>query len=148
LLSTAKHPTYELDKRFAVHLLDRILSLHAMKGWLREVVVEVLLEFFAQLAISITQSCTEEQSLPLLDECLDGVADLLNVSIAEMAAWQVVLRLGFQHLASLYPILKSRLLEKSDVLSKDVALSINDMDGLSGTLLAATAGFPKVRTPL
>jgi hypothetical protein len=63
-----------------------------------------------------------------------------------MAAWQIVLQIGLQNIAASCPSFKKSIKENSDILAADKVFSMDRIGSVSNTLIAATAGYPKVHT--
>lgn len=135
-------------------LLDRILLLGSLKGWLREVVAEVLLEFVTifssglLMVVSETAAATTASTavLEVLKICIQRLSPVMAEDLESMAAWQIVLQIGLQNIAASCPSFKMCLKENSDILSADKVFSMDCIGSISNTLIAATAGFPKVCT--
>jgi hypothetical protein len=117
-----------LQSKETLMLLDRVLDLHSKRGWIKEVTVEALLLF--QTAVAATSVA------PVV---LDRLAELVDEPLTELAAWQISLRLGLQPFLAEHPSIGVTLC-KIDLLMNPE----EHLDAISATLLAATAGFPKL----
>ena len=158
LTSPAMDDEKKKDNCLPIVLLDRILLLGSTKGWLREVIAEVLLEYFAILTtplVAVPESDTVPATTTAPVEVV-VVAEVLKMSIQRlspvmpedldsMAAWQIMLQIGLQNLATTCPSFKKSLKENSDILSADKVFSMDRIGSIASTLIAATAGYPKVR---
>jgi len=130
----------------ALDILQRILKLQAMKGWLREVISEVLLEFFQLLCNALLTSPIDvtQKNSNILKICMEKICPLMSESLSDMSAWQIMLQIGFQNLAATNDIFRECFREYSEMILHDNTVSLTRLDDISATLLAATSGFPKV----
>jgi hypothetical protein len=127
------------DRTEHMNLLDRLLELHDQKGWMREVVVEALLTF-----------CSTLTDAGMINATLVKLRPLLEVSIKDMAAWQVCLAVGLHQLhtvskAKVGVIWQSEW--RKEMASVEVGkepLTMQSISLLKDTLLASTTGYPKV----
>ena len=172
-------------------IMDRLLELHARKGWLREVTTEAILTLLSAVSLTVVDSAG----------LLDKISPLLAqhgrpTPIHEMTAWQLMLAIGLQQYtrslsstptttasssSSSSSSKQKKLKQKDDsttggestrvtegIFHKVSAmlppeaqepelatapgqglgmLSPDTLSMMSHTLLAATAGFPKVVDP-
>ena len=167
--------------------MDRLLELHARKGWLREVTTEAILTLLSAVSVAVVDTAgLMEKISPLLAQ--HG----RPTPIHEMTAWQLMLAIGLQQYTRSLSSLSSSAAGSSSSSSKskkhkhkddvtngreetttaiesilhkvsamlpleaqgpqlDTApgqglgmLNPDTLSMMSHTLLAATAGFPKV----
>jgi hypothetical protein len=122
-----------------MNLLDRLLELHEQKGWMREVVVEALLTF-----------CSTLTDAGMINATLVKLRPLLEVSIKDMAAWQVCLAVGLHQLHTVSKAKVGALWQsewRKEMASVEVGkepLTMQSISLLKDTLLASTTGYPKV----
>jgi DNA polymerase phi len=130
------------NKEQQLDILDRLLSLHEGKGWMREVVSDTLLLFCSSLSDSEVIGATLVKLKPLL-----------NVQIADMTAWQISMAIGLQHLVN--STAKDRATvtatwkvqwkaELSELPISVHPITVHIIEELKDTLLAATTGYPKI----
>ncbi len=123
-----------------MNLLDRLLELHEQKGWMREVVVEALLLFCSSLTDASMVNATVLKLKPLTSS-----------AIADMAAWQLSLCIGLAQLQSASGTKIAAVWQKewrketAELEITKTPLCMANIEALKDTLLAATAGYPKVR---
>ena len=126
----------------ALDIFKRMLDLHSLKGWLREVTSEGLLVL---LSVMNTDAAETEAALAALEG-----AGMLREPMEDWMAWQLQLALGLQSYAaglkeaggSAAKTLRSvvhRLLPEKKVCTVDLLLG-----RLTAVLTGAAAGFPKV----
>lgn len=116
----------------AVEIFNRVLELHQKRGWIREVTSETILLLLESLNFTLL---TNESVFSKLQSLLS------EISISEMAPWQLMLALGFQFYQSIFPAVSSQI---SLLLPDEQIFIAERMDVLSPILLASTAGFPKI----
>lgn len=129
-LSIIKSEQISKDNLLAVNIFDRILELHVRKGWIREVTTDAILLFISAVTVDIIKLITPK------------LLTMINESFSNMSAWQIMLQIGLQNVGDKV----IRKLMKKEVLSNKDAISMDSLNDISLTLLAATAGFPKVST--
>jgi hypothetical protein len=141
ILSIIRSGKTAADRTEHMNLLDRLIELHEQKGWMREVVVEALLTFCSTLTDAGTINATLVKLRPLLE-----------VSVKDMAAWQVCLAVG---LHQLHTVSKAKVgavwqsewrKEMANVEVGKEPLTMQSIGVLKDTLLASTTGYPKVCT--
>lgn len=118
------------DVDASVKILERILELHAKRGWIREVASEAVLVFMST-ASADTVKAAVPKVLPLLND----------IPLSELAAWQLMLLTGLQNLSAKNAAFRAVWEELSGDVTK---FSMDQLDEVTATLSAATAGFPKV----
>ena len=112
-------------------LMDRLVSLHSKKGWIREVVTEALLSLLYVSEVEVVRG-----------SLLGKISGLFkDVALQDMSAWQLMLASGLRHLASQHPPLRKEVLA---LLPEPQIVSPETIEALAPTLLACTAGFPKI----
>lgn len=138
------------DDCLPIVLLTRILLLGSLKGWLREVVAEVLLEFFTLFSDSLLvapgngTTTASVAVMEVLKICIQRLSLVMTEDLDSMAAWQIVLQIGLQNIAASCASFKKSLKENSDFLAADKVFTMDRIGSVSNTLIAATAGYPKV----
>ena len=123
------------EERNSVDIFMRILDLHFKRGWIREVTSETILLLLESNNFRILSNEIVFSKLQSL---------LSEISLSDMAPWQLMLALGLQFYGGIYSgedisVAISSLLGPS----KDIFTPEN-MNDLQPVLLASTAGFPKV----
>ena len=108
-------------------ILDRIIELHNMRGWIKEVTVESMLLF-------TYSHCASPSSI------LTKLEPLLADPVEDLSAWQIMLLLGIQPFLITHKLSPSEDMASLDLLQHPKT----HLDMISTTLLAATAGFPKI----
>jgi hypothetical protein len=130
------------DKEVHMNLLDRLLELHEQKGWMREVVVEALLLF-----------CSSLTDAAMVNATILKLKPLVSSAIVDMAAWQLSLCIGLAQLQSAAHKDSAKIAavwqkewrkEAAELEVSKTPLSMDNIESLKDTLLAATAGYPKV----
>ena len=134
------------DQTELLDILSRLLELHERKGWMREVVADTLLLFCSTLTTATSINAT-----------LIKLKPLLSAPIPEMAAWQLILSIGLHQQFLLGGGVSAKVAaiwqaewakaNMSSLPSGSIDVSMNNIDQLTNTLLAATTGFPKVKIP-
>ena len=150
-LSLIRSGKIENDKVNVLLIVDRLLELHNRKGWIREVVSESLLTL-----LSVIHPDVITLIIPKLKLLLGN--GLIN--IADMTAWQLMLCVGIQQLATA-PTDKSDKGDKGEkeksekvkllmlqLLPQGDMVTSSSFAEMVPTLIEATAGFPKVTFPL
>jgi hypothetical protein len=131
------------NKEEHMNLLDRLLELHEQKGWMREVVVEALLLF-----------CSSLTDTAMVNATILKVKTLVSTPIVDMAAWQLSFCIGLAQLQSATHKDGAKIAAvwqkewKKEAAELEVCktpLTMDNIESLKDTLLAATAGYPKVR---
>ena len=122
-----------------MNILERLLELHEQKGWMREVIVEGLLLF-----------CFSLTDMNMITATIEKLKPLLTTTVNEMSAWQLCLSIG------LFQLHNSTNTNISNLWQTTMKLHLSDLDvykhpinlknivSLKDTLLAATAGYPKI----
>lgn len=119
------------DTTTSIAILQRILELHAKRGWIREVACESILVFMSLASNEITKTALPT-ILPLFHD----------IPMSELAAWQLMLLMGLQNLAVKNTAFKTQW---EAATTEDQLFTLNKLPEVTATLSAATAGFPKVR---
>lgn len=132
------------DSSLNASMLDRLLELHTRKGWIRESCSEAMLLLLQQQCdrLPATAALLSDTLLPKVLALFDGAT-----TVADMAAWQLMLRIGLQQLAEQHKdsfgVMLQQLLQKRSTAVPQ--FQISDLPAAQETILAATAGFPKVQ---
>ena len=121
------------DVTTSVKILDRILELHAKRGWIREVASESVLVFLSCASVEIIQASLPKV-LPLLSD----------IPLSELAAWQLMLLIGLQNLAHRNNIFRGEWESAVSRSADELLFSLDKLDEVTTTLSAATAGYPKI----
>ena len=130
------------NKDQQLNILDRLLELHARKGWMKEVVADTLLLFCASLT-----------DASVINASLVKIKPLLEVAIADMAAWQLILSIGLQQLlqrtknttgAAAFQAEWKTVMSGLSTGTTATAINMNHIESLKDTLIAAAFGFPKI----
>ncbi len=121
------------DVTISVKILERILELHAKRGWIREVASESLLVFLSHASLEIVQASLPKV-LPLLND----------IPMAELAAWQLMLLIGLQNLAQKNAAFRGEWEAVVASSAGELSFSLDRLEEVSSTLSAATAGYPKM----
>ncbi len=141
-LAVARSGILAQDAPSALIIFKRLLELHSIKGWLREVTSEALLVLLSLMDVNAAETQT---ALSALEEAspFDGVLE-------DWLPWQLQLAIGLQHFSS---NLKDNADEESKAL-RTIALRMLPhkrmvtVEMLSGPLVPilsiAAAGFPKI----
>ena len=117
------------NANFAMTILERILAIHEMRGWIRELTTEAMLCFLS--AVSKSKSiCTR---------AMEKMEGLLSEEVHELSAWQIVLLMGLRPYQSYSNKLQLKL-ESLDFQSDPR----QTLDTISDALMSATSGFPKI----
>ena len=120
-----------LTRTSTADLMDRLVSLHSKKGWIREVTTEALLSLLYVSDVEVVRSLL-----------LGKVSGLFkDVALQDMSAWQLMLAAGLRQLASQQPLLRKDVLA---LLPEPQIIAPETLAMLAPTLLACTAGFPKI----
>jgi DNA polymerase phi len=109
-------------------LIQRIMKIHKMRGWIREMTIEILL-----LILSKIHQDLQEQVIQLLSSLLLE----LNVE-GDMHGWQIILILGLQSYTQHSQ--SNNNLPTINLLQHPTQALVE----LSPSLLSATSGFPKL----
>ena len=129
----------EDDEENVVAIFDRLVDLHKRKGWIREVVCEAVLTLLAAVNGSIVTVLIPRLKLFLDTEVQEG-------AVGDMAAWQVMLCVGIQHLmVSKGTGAESVKAELATLLPHADLMVPKHFQEMIPTLIEATGGFPKVR---
>ncbi len=130
----------EDDSVSAVSVLDRLLELHGRKGWLRETTSEAILYLLSRVPMVVVEKEVVSKLRPLVAVADGSVGRYLE----DMAAWQLVLISGLQDIVKCQGTHHSVVSALSDILPEALVACVASLDLVTPTLLAATAGFPKV----
>ena len=105
--------------------------LHEWKNWMKEIATEAILYLLEYLPY--------QQSRQIL---IPRIQQFAQAPIEEMAAWQIVLVTGLKRYYSINGQVQDSLKAKVS----EFTITAQSLELLAPTLLAATNGYPKVRT--
>ncbi len=159
-LSIARSGILAKDPVAGLDIFKRLLELHKMRGWLREVVSESLLVVLSSInpAADIDVLGTGTQNV--IEAALEALAqeDLLRGEFSEWSPWQLQLALGLQQFAAefkggdeedteqvapaYHKSIRKRIFRILPVKKVDTPELI--LGPLVPVLIASAAGFPKI----
>ena len=118
------------NANLALSVLDKIIEIHELRGWIREVTVEAMHSFLA----------ATHSNHGILKGAFERIGNMVTDPVGELSAWQIVLLMGLRPwLSSLPSTLRSKC-DDLDFHSDPKQI----LDSISETLLSATSGFPKI----